>query len=238
MKKNASSLDPTGVPAHVAIIMDGNGRWAKQRSLSRSEGHRKGAEAIEPLMDAAVSVGVKAVSLFAFSSENWVRPQKEILGLWKLLDYFFDTRMEALHEKGIRIIHSGSLKRLPPGSKKKLGNAIEKTKNNKTGILNLCINYGSRQEVVGAVNCWLDERRGSEKLTMKRLEKHLFTADLPEVDLLIRTSGEYRISNFLLYQLAYAELLFTDVLWPDFSPEDFYGALYEYQQRERRYGGI
>ena len=238
MKKKASSIDPAGVPSHVAIIMDGNGRWAQQRSLSRSEGHRMGAEAIEPLMDAAINAGVKVVSLFAFSSENWVRPKKEILGLWNLLEYFFTTRMDTLNEKGIRILHSGSLKRLPPGAKKHLKNAMELTKNNRTGILNLCINYGSRQELVEAVNSWLEKRRDSEKLTMKRLEKYLFTAGLPEVDLLIRTSGEYRISNFLLYQLAYAELVFTDVLWPDFTPEDLYGAIYEYQQRERRYGGI
>ncbi len=231
-------IDLSRVPGHVAIIMDGNGRWAKMRSLSRSEGHRMGAEAIEPLMDAAIELGISAVSLFAFSSENWSRPKAEVLGLWKLLEYFFTTKMDLLNQKGIKVVHSGSMKGLPPGSKKQFQKAIEVTRNNKKGTLNLCINYGSRQEIVTAVNQWLETRRGDEKLTMKRLEKNLFTAGLPDVDLLIRTSGEYRISNFLLYQLAYSELVFTDVLWPDFTPENLYEAIYEYQNRERRFGGI
>ncbi len=238
MKSKRSLLDSSCIPAHVAIIMDGNGRWASQRSLSRSEGHKRGAEVIEPLMDSALELGIEVISLFAFSSENWSRPQKEIFGLWKLLDYFFSTRLNLLMEKGIRIIHSGSLKGLPPGSKKHLKKAVESTADNKQGTLNLCLNYGSRQEIVEAVNKWLDTRRGSEKLTMKRLEKFLYTAGLPDVDLLIRTSGEYRISNFLLYQLAYTELVFTDVLWPDFTAEDLYEAIYAYQNRERRFGGI
>jgi len=238
MKINRDSIKDGNIPRHIAIIMDGNGRWAKSRSLPRIEGHRKGSDVIEPIVDNALELGIQAISLFAFSTENWTRPRPEVLGLWKLLEEFFNKKIEKIKSKGIRVKHSGSLKRLPPSTKKTIANAIEDTKNNKNLVLNFCLNYGSRQEIIDGVNTWIEKRKPSEKLTQKKLEKELFTSDLPEVDLLIRTSGEFRISNFMLWQLAYAELVFLDVLWPDFKPLHLYKAIYEFQNRDRRFGGI
>ncbi len=238
MKNIKSLITPDSVPRHIAIIMDGNGRWAKMRSLSRSEGHKKGAEVIEPLVDAAMDLGVKAISLYAFSIENWLRPKFEVIELWSLLEDFFKNNIRKIKDKNIRVKHSGTLRKLPPSTKKTIKNAVEETSGNSKMVLNFCINYGSRQEIIAAVNDWLDRRTRSEKLTAKKLEKFLFTGDLPEIDLMIRTSGEYRISNFFLWQLAYTELYFTDILWPDFTPEELYKAVYAYQNRERRYGGI
>jgi len=226
------------IPAHVGIIMDGNGRWAKQRNLPRSEGHKYGADVIEPLMDCAIELGVKAVSLYAFSVENWARPVSEVKGLWQLLKYFFKTKLDLIKDKDIQIRHSGSLKRLPSSTKYMIIKAVEETKKNKTIVLNFCVNYGGRQEIIKAVNDWLASAKPGEVITEKKLEKHLYTAGLPELDLLIRTSGEYRISNFLLWQLAYTELYFTDVLWPDFGPDDLRRAVAEFQKRERRFGGL
>ncbi len=238
MKDYKRLIDPKKIPDHVAIIMDGNGRWAKSRSLPRIEGHRMGSEVIEPLMDAALSLGIKVISLYAFSTENWARPRAEIQGLWNLMESFFTSKIEKIKERGIRIKHSGSLKDLPASSQRNVTNAIEETKHNKKIVLNFCLNYGGRQEIVHAVNRWLEKRRSSEKVTLKKLSAHLYTADLPDVDLLIRTSGEYRISNFLLWQSAYAEFIFLKVLWPDFKPYHLYKSVYEYQQRERRFGSI
>jgi undecaprenyl diphosphate synthase len=238
MKENKNVITGKAIPAHVAIIMDGNGRWAKQHFLPRIEGHRRGAEVIEPIIDAAMDLGVKVLSLYAFSTENWIRPMKEIDGLWKLLDYFFNAKMALIQSKGIRIKHSGSLKKLPPSIKKTVGNAVRSTKNNSGIILNFCLNYGGRQEIVDAVNSWLKKKNGNEKITLKNLEKFLYTSDLPDVDLMIRTGGEFRISNFLLWQMAYSELVFMDVLWPDFKKEHLVQAIRKFQQRERRFGGI
>lgn len=238
MKNYKSLIDPERIPVHVAIIMDGNGRWAKKKSLPRIEGHRRGSEVIEPLMDTALSVGIKIVSLYAFSTENWARPKSEIDGLWSLLEYFFKSKIEKIKQKGIRIKHSGSLKNLPSTSRKIISSAIEETKNNSNIILNFCLNYGGRQEIVYAVNNWLEKKRRGEKLTIDTLDRYLYTSELQDVDLLIRTSGEFRISNFLLWQSAYAELVFLEVLWPDFKPYHLYKAIYEYQRRERRFGGL
>ena len=234
-KKNL--LNP--VPRHIGIIMDGNGRWAKKRNLSRGEGHRAGADVIEPLTDCAIELGIKALSLYALSVENiQIRPVSEIKSLWKLLEYFFNNKLNSIKEKNIRIMHSGSLTRLPGSTRKTIEKAINDTSSNKGLILNFCVNYGGRQEILNAVNTWSSARKPGENLTGKKLEKYLYTSGLPGLDLLIRTSGEYRISNFLLWQIAYAELFFTDVLWPDYGPEDLINAVKEYQKRERRYGGI
>jgi undecaprenyl diphosphate synthase len=218
--------------------MDGNGRWAKQKNIPRNEGHKAGAEAIEPLMDKAIELGIKAVSLYAFSVENWLRPISEIRGLWDLLEYFFQHKLESIKDKKIQIRHSGSLSKLPPKTRQTIKEAVEATSMNRGLILNFCVNYGGRQEIIRAFNEWLSTTKKPEKITEKKFEKFLYTFGMPELDLLIRTSGEYRISNFLLWQLAYAELVFTDVLWPDFKPEDLYKAIIEFQKRERRYGGI
>lgn len=238
MKNYKSLIDPERIPVHVAIIMDGNGRWAKKKSLPRIEGHRRGSEVIEPLMDTALSVGIKIVSLYAFSTENWARPKSEIEGLWSLLEYFFKSKIEKIKQKGIRIKHSGSLKNLPSTSRKIISSAIEETRSNSNIILNFCLNYGGRQEIVYAVNNWLEKKKSGEKLTIDKMDKYLYTSELPDVDLLIRTSGEFRISNFLLWQSAYAEMVFLEVLWPDFKPYHLYKAICEYQRRERRFGGL
>jgi undecaprenyl diphosphate synthase len=238
MKDYRPLINKKGIPKHVAIIMDGNGRWAKQKSLPRSEGHRQGTDVIEPVMDAAIELGIEVVSIYAFSTENWTRPRLEVMGLWNLLEDFFKRKLETIIRKGIRVRHSGITGRLPLSTKKAISDAIEATKKNKKIVLNLCINYGSRQEILKAVNDWLEDKKENEKLTDKKLEKYLYTAGFPDVDLLIRTSGEYRISNYLLWQIAYAELYFTDILWPDYKPEHLYEAVYIYQQRERRFGGL
>ncbi len=158
--------------------------------------------------------------------------------MWNILESFFTVNIDRIKEKGIRITHTGTLKKLPSSTKKIIKKSIDETANNKNLILNFCVNYGSRQEIVDAVNSWVDDRKKNEKITAKKLEKRLYTSELPEVDLLIRTSGEYRISNFLLWQLAYSEFVFQDVLWPDFKSKNLYKAVEEYQKRDRRYGGI
>lgn len=226
------------IPAHVGVIMDGNGRWAKQRNIPRNEGHKAGADVIEPLTDCAMELGIKAVSLYAFSVENWIRPVSEIKGLWDLLEYFFSTKLQTIKEKNMRIRHSGSLAKLPSSTRKKIINAVEETSTNSGMILNFCVNYGGRQEIIRAVNGWLSDSKPGDKITEKKLERYLYTSGMPGLDLLIRTSGEYRISNFLLWQLAYAELVFSDVLWPDFGPDDLCEAVIEFQKRERRFGGV
>lgn len=226
------------IPRHVAVIMDGNGRWARGRGLSRSEGHEAGAAVIEPLMDTVQELGIEVVSLYAFSTENWMRPSSEVSGLWKLLQKFFSEKLDTMKEKGIRVMHSGSMKKLPSGVQKAIGNAVEESAQNSGPVLNFCINYGSREEIIQAVNRWMKDRGKRDGITEKDIEKYLYTSSLPDVDLLVRTSGEYRISNFLLWQSAYAELVFLDVLWPDFTAEHLYQAIYSYQQRDRRFGGL
>lgn len=238
MKSYRDLIKKEPLPCHVGIIMDGNGRWAKERGLPRREGHKKGADVIEPLMDCAISLGIKKISLYAFSVENWSRPVSEIKGLWELLEVFFKNKIDIINDKNIKIEHSGSTKKLPPSTGKAISDSVKKTSSNKGIILNFCINYGGRQEIVDSVNSWLDSRKDNEKITEKKINSFLYSKSLQDIDLLIRTSGEYRISNFMLWQMAYAELLFTDVLWPDFGAEDFYKAIWEFQNRERRYGGL
>lgn len=238
MKNYRSLLAPKPVPRHVAIIMDGNGRWAKKKSLPRSEGHRRGADVIEPLMDSAIGLGIKAVSLYAFSTENWSRPKLEVRGLWKLLEEFFTDKIGTIKSKGVRIRHSGSLQRLPSSTRRVIQRSIDETSANRTIVLNFCVNYGGRQEILEAVNRWRLKEPGSGPLTEKKMERYLYTEGLPPVDLLIRTSGECRISNFMLWQVAYSEMVFMDVLWPDFTPNHLFQAVYEFQQRDRRFGGL
>ncbi|NMB66185.1 MAG: isoprenyl transferase [Spirochaetes bacterium] len=232
-------IDYSNIPRHVAIIMDGNGRWAKRRGLPRIEGHRRGAETIERCMDTAIELGINVVSLYVFSTENWSRPKEEINGLWNLLESFFEKKLNTIIEKGVQVRHSGSLKELPVNVQRIITDAVEKSKNNSRIILNFCLNYGGRHEIIHAVNEWLQKKPSPElSLTPEIFESYLYTRGLPDVDLLIRTSGEYRISNFLLWQIAYAELVFMKVLWPDFNEKHLYQAIYEYQHRERRFGGL
>lgn len=238
MKDYKALIDQQKIPRHIALIMDGNGRWAEKRKLPRMEGHRRGAEVIEPLADAAIGLGVEVLSLYAFSTENWSRPASEVQGLWNLLELYFESQREKIRKKGIRIVLSGTMGRLADRTRKIIDIMKKETRQNRTLTMNFCINYGGQQEIVDAVNGWLKTRKGEEALTPARLARHLYVPQLPPVDLMIRTSGEYRISNFLLWQLAYAELIFLKVLWPDFKPGDLYKAVYEFQNRERRFGGL
>jgi undecaprenyl diphosphate synthase len=236
MKDYKSLIGPAKVPKHIAIIMDGNRRWAEKSSLPRLEGHSKGADVIDEVTKCAYTLGVKVLSLYAFSTENWSRTKGEIKELWDILNLYIELKKDDLMEKGIRIRFCGLYDKLPKSLIKNINGITELTKNNKNITLNMCFNYGGRQDILNAVNKWLVGRAGNEVLSEKKLEKYLLTSGLPQIDLMIRTSGEYRISNFLIWQLAYSEMIFLDVLWPDFKPVHLMKAIYEYQNRMRRYG--
>ncbi|MCS6985484.1 MAG: polyprenyl diphosphate synthase [Leptospiraceae bacterium] len=227
------------IPKHVAVIMDGNGRWATQRGLARLEGHRQGAENIERLLDTLFFYKIPVVSLYAFSTENWRRPQSEVKGLFSLLNEFLEKKLPVFHEKKIQLRVSGELTRLPARSRKAIEKAIEETKSYRRLVANFCINYGAHYEICrAAVLACRDLLCEKDKIRPNLFERYLYTAGLPPVDLLIRTGGQKRLSNFLLYQIAYAELYFTDVLWPDFSPGHLEEALVEYNKRTRKFGGL
>jgi undecaprenyl diphosphate synthase len=235
-KDYKSLIDPSRVPKHIAIIMDGNRRWAEKRSLEGIEGHRKAASLIETITEAAYSIGVEVLSLYAFSTENWSRPKEEIKGLWDILFLYIQLKKDDIHRKGIKIRFCGLYDRLPKQLLKAINEITDLTKNNKKITVNMCFNYGGRQDIVQAVNSWMEHRKPDEKLSEKKLEKFLLTSGLPEIELMIRTSGECRISNFLIWQLAYSEFVFLNVLWPDFRPKHLQQAIYEFQNRQRRYG--
>jgi undecaprenyl diphosphate synthase len=240
---NSRKIDQ--LPKHIAIILDGNGRWAKQRNLPRSEGHRQGGENLKKLIDVILELEIPYISLYTFSTENWKRPKSEIQSLWNLLQEFFTKYLEECKQKQICIKISGDISKLPKASQEILNKAVQETKKNKRLLANFCINYGSQQEILRAVNqiiqIKIEQYKNTGKISdvkIKEFEKHLYTYPLPSVDLLIRPGGEQRISNFLLWQCAYAELYFTDVLWPDFSREELFKALEWYSGRERRFGGL
>jgi len=240
---NSRKIDQ--LPKHIAIILDGNGRWAKQRNLPRSEGHRQGGENLKKLIDVILELEIPYISLYTFSTENWKRPKSEIQSLWNLLQEFFTKYLEECKQKQICIKVSGDISKLPKASQEILNKAVQETKKNKRLLANFCINYGSKQEILRAVNqiiqIKIEQYKNTGKISdikIKEFEKHLYTYPLPSVDLLIRPGGEQRISNFLLWQCAYAELYFTDVLWPDFSREELFKALEWYSGRERRFGGL
>ncbi len=231
------------IPKHVAVIMDGNGRWATSRGLKRSEGHRAGANSVDRLLDIALEHKIEAVSLYAFSTENWKRPVTEVRAIFNLLIEFIDTRLDEMQEKGIRIVHSGSQQRLKNDVIRKIEFAAQATKKNKKLIANFCLNYGSKEEILSGVSRLLAARKLAKQALDKPIresefEKYLYTYPLPAVDLLIRTAGEQRISNFLLWQIAYAELYFTDTLWPDFGKEAFESSLLFFESRKRKFGGL
>ena len=223
------------VPAHVGIIMDGNGRWANARGKKRSYGHREGAANVDNIADHAFSIGVKTLSLYAFSSENWARPKEEVDALMKLLKRFFKKYIGKILKNGVKLVVMGDVDALSEDVKDAMQDCLVKSANNDKHILNLGINYGGRQEIVYAVNKLVG--RG-EKVTVDSIKSELYTAPYGEPDLIIRTGGEYRLSNFMLYQGAYSELYFTDVLWPDFKEKEFDKAIEEYAKRNRRFGGI
>jgi len=233
-------IDKNKVPKHIAIIMDGNGRWAKKRGLLRVLGHEKGAKAVRETIKAAGESGVTHLTLYAFSTENWNRPKVEVDKLMNLLVSSLKKEFKTLNENNIKLCAIGNLEELPAKANKELLDVIEKTKDNDKLVLTLALSYGSRNEIVKAVKEIAEKVKNNiislENIDDSIINEHLYTRNLPEVDLLIRTSGEQRISNFLLWQIAYAELYFTDVLWPDFKKEDLYKAILNYQNRERRFG--
>ena len=230
------------LPFHVAIIMDGNGRWARKRGLPRIAGHQKGMETLRQIVTCANDLGIGVLSLYAFSTENWRRPSAEIDFLMRLPEEYLKKELAGLKEKGIRIEAIGELNRLPKRTLAAINNAITNTRANMGMVLNFAINYGGRAEIIRAVrNIVSMVQRGEcneEDVTEGFLAGNLYTAKLPDPDLLIRPSGEVRLSNFMLWQLAYTELWFTEILWPDFKREHFLNAILDYQNRDRRYGNI
>jgi undecaprenyl diphosphate synthase len=228
------------VPKHVAIIMDGNGRWAEGKGMSRVFGHRNALTAVRESIESAAQIGVKAITLYAFSTENWNRPKLEVDALMSLLVNSLKKELITFQKNGVIVNAIGNIENLPSKAKKALNEVIIKTKDNSKIIMTLALSYGSREEIVNAIKN-ISKKVVNKELSVKEIDEniinnHLYTFNLPEVDLMIRTSGEQRISNFLLWQMAYAELYFTDVLWPDFRKEDFYDAIIDYQNRERRFG--
>ncbi|MGH7752148.1 MAG: isoprenyl transferase [Gemmatimonadales bacterium] len=235
-------LDPGRIPPHIAIIMDGNGRWAEARSLPRAAGHRAGVEAARRTLRACRELGVRVLSLFAFSTENWRRPADEVQALMELLAEAVRDEASELIQGGVQLRVSGDLTTLDAGVRRDVGEVVELTRSNSDFILNVAYNYGGRAEIVSAVQRLAAEAAGgrlpAEEITEELLSRHLYTAGLPDPDLLIRTGGEHRVSNFLLWQIAYTELYFTNVFWPDFDREHLMDAIGDYQQRRRRFGGV
>jgi len=235
-----TKIDLSHLPRHIAVIMDGNGRWAKQHAMGRIRGHKKGAKAVKTIVTACREMGIACLTLFAFSTENWGRPTAEVDALMLLLDDYLDREAETMMKQNIRLTTIGNIERLYAPVREKLISVKKMTNKNDRMILNLALSYGSRDEIVSAVKKMIaDAQAGTlsvEEIDQNTVDHYLFTSGMPDPDLLIRTSGEYRISNFLLWQLAYTELYFTDVLWPDFNKEELLKAIAAYQKRERRFG--
>lgn len=234
------SINKDNLPKHLAIIMDGNGRWAKQKGMLRAFGHENGTKSVRTTVEACARLGIENLTLYAFSTENWNRPKLEVETLMKLLISSLKKELATLQKNDIRLNSIGNLDKLPKSVQKELTEVISKTKDNKRMTLTLALSYGSREEILNAVKKLADNVKNNiisiDHIDESTLNNHLYTHDLPDVDLVIRTSGEHRISNFLLWQIAYAEFYFTDVLWPDFSEEHLYEAIISYQKRERRFG--
>ena len=229
------------VPNHVAIIMDGNGRWAQKRGLKRTKGHQKGAEVLKKISEYTYDKKIKVLSVFAFSTENWKRDKEEVDYLMNLFIKVFKKNFDSIKEKGVKIVFSGLKDKLSDKVLKAMDEMTSETKNNENGIFNICLNYGGQDEIVEATKKIAKEVQNGtldiSEINSKVLSKNMFN-DLPPIDLMIRTSGEFRISNFMLWQLAYAELYFTDVLWPDFNEEEFDKALDSFGKRDRRFGAV
>ncbi|WP_343705490.1 isoprenyl transferase [Flavobacterium sp.] len=234
------SIDHTNLPKHLAIIMDGNGRWAKQQGYLRAFGHENGTKSVKEIIKTSAKLGIEYLTLYAFSTENWNRPKLEVQALMKILINSLKKELVTLQENNIRLNAIGNLDKLPKTAQKELLDVMDKTKNNTRLTLTLALSYGSREELVNAVKAISDKVKNNiisiDTIDDSIINEHLYTQNLPDVDLLIRTSGEHRISNFLLWQIAYAELYFTNVLWPDFKDQDLYEAIISYQKRERRFG--
>ncbi|KAB2857124.1 MAG: isoprenyl transferase [Chloroflexi bacterium] len=227
---------PANIPYHVGIIMDGNGRWAKQRGLPRTEGHRHGVENLRGVLEACGDFGIKILTIYAFSTENWGRPPAEVRFLLSIIDYFIDRELNALHEKGVKLRHIGKLDGLNPRLKKRIHEALELTRNNEAITLNIAFNYGGRDDIVQAVRQIMREGVAPEAVTEDLISQHLYTAGQPDPDLIIRTGGDMRLSNFLMWQAAYSEFYSTPTFWPDFNRTELLRAIEYYGARDRRFG--
>jgi undecaprenyl diphosphate synthase len=236
-----TQIDPQKLPAHVAIIMDGNGRWAKKRRMNRIKGHQKGTDSVRAVVRASREIGIKWLTLYAFSEENWKRPRSEVSALMKLLKQFLQSELAELQKTGIRLQTIGRTDKLPEDVRQVLLDTIKKTAENQDMILTLALSYGGRQEIMDAIQKIVGRLQAqtirADDINEDFFAGFLYTAGMPDPDLLIRTSGEYRISNFMLWQIAYSEIFITSTLWPDFSKEEYLQAIGEFQQRERRFGG-
>ena len=232
-------LDTNRVPAHVALVMDGNGRWAQKRGLKRTDGHAAGEEALFDTVEGALDLGISWMTVYAFSTENWKRPADEVKYLMGFNESILTRRRDELHERGVRMRFAGRRDwRVPKRLLKQMDASVELTRDNTVMTLTIAFNYGGRAEIVDAVRKLVAEGVKPDKVDEKAIRRHLYDPEMPDPDLVVRTSGEYRISNFLLWELAYSELVFTEVLWPDFRREDLFEAVREFQRRERRFGGL
>ncbi|MBS1797577.1 MAG: isoprenyl transferase [Acidobacteria bacterium] len=237
-----AQIDPARLPQHIAVIMDGNGRWAKARGKPRIFGHREGAESVRAILDTCARLEIKAVTLYAFSTENWKRPEDEVSGLMQMLKLYLKKELKTVHQHNIRFQAIGRLDRLSPDLRKQITAAMEYTSRNTGTVLSVALNYGGRAELVDAAReaakSVLAGGRSLDEMNEADIAAHLYTRGLPEVDLMVRTSGEFRISNFLLWQLAYSEIYVTPTLFPDFRRAEIFRAILEFQKRERRFGGV
>lgn len=232
-------IDPAHIPNHIACVMDGNGRWAQRRGLKRTEGHAAGEEALFDTVEGALDLGVKWLTVYAFSTENWKRPPDEVKYLMGFNESILVRRRDEMNDRGVRMRFVGRRDwRVPRRLMKHMDRSIELTRGNRTMTFTIAFNYGGRAEVIDAIKRMMDDGVKSNKVTEKVLRQYFYDPEMPDPDLMVRTSGEYRISNFLLWELAYSELVFTEVLWPDFRREHLFDAVREYQARERRFGGV
>jgi undecaprenyl diphosphate synthase len=237
-ERQAVASAPESIPAHVAIIMDGNGRWALSRGLPRLAGHRAGTENLRRVIEACIEFGIQYLTIYAFSTENWGRPEEEVQGLMKIFEDVIDHELQELHDQGVQLRHIGRLDRLAPAFRQKVIHALEFTRENTKLVLNVAFNYGGRDEIIHAIQCIIHDGVPAEEVTTELVNRYLYTAGVPDPDLIIRTSGELRGSNFLIWQGAYSEWYFPPVYWPDFDKEQLRLALEEYSHRERRYGRV
>jgi undecaprenyl diphosphate synthase len=238
MPDSPLNVPPEKIPQHVAIIMDGNGRWALQRGLPRLAGHKAGTENLRRVIRATVEFGIKYLTIYAFSTENWGRPPEEVKGLMSILEDVIDRELNELHKEGVQLRHIGRLERLAPRLQEKVLDAIEVTRNNDRLILNIAFNYGGRDEIVQAIQRMMKDGVPPEKVTDELVNHYLYTAGVPDPDLIIRTSGELRVSNFLIWQAAYSEWYITPTFWPDFDKDEYRRALETFAQRDRRFGKV
>ena len=235
-KTQVDGLNPERVPKHVAIIMDGNGRWAKQRGLPRTEGHRQGKDNLRRILESCVEFGVEILTIYAFSTENWERPPAEVGVLMGILELVLDQEVKKLHKNGVQVRHIGKMDGVSPHLQQKILKAVDYTKGNNRLILNVAFNYGGRDEIVQAVRRIVADGVPAEAIDDQLISRYMYTADLPDPDLIIRTSGELRVSNFLIWQGAYSEYYVTPTFWPDFDKEELRKALIDYGQSNRRFG--